>query len=118
MVPSGPQVPPRPGPLAARNSTAPPDAGTTVRPVVWAKKAMTRPSGDQKGFRAVSVLGRTCDSPVASERTQSWLLSFPSVTTNASRVSSGERTGGPLRESKLQPSGGSSDAVKLGATGA
>ncbi len=57
-----------------------------------AKKAIKRPSGDQKGKRPLSVPARTCDSRESSARTAR-SASPPRTTRKTSRLPSGEIAG-------------------------
>ena len=102
-----PQVPPRPFRASQIATGAPPFA--SIRNIFpFAKNPMAWPSGDQNGRNAPSVPGSSIASSLSIERIQREVL--PSrLATNAIRVPSGDRAGGPFRLSsaKCVPSGGS-----------
>src|ERR1700675_389890 len=88
------QAPPRALGASARIVTGPPDA-ETFRSLLSAKKPMNFPSPDQNSAKAPSVPASFSADALSSLRTQMELRSFGPRAANATRVPSGESTGGP-----------------------
>ncbi len=109
MTPSRFQVAPRPGPIAAMDSTAPPLAGILDSPVSIVANPIQRPSGDQNGFRAPSVPARSCAAGWSSARAARTTWPSMSWTGKTTRVPSGESASGPDSGSRNQPSGATSE---------
>src|SRR5689334_23294496 len=102
------QVPPRALGASARTVTGPP-AAETLRSLPSAKKPRYFPSPDQNKAKAPSVPGKRSAVALSSVRTQMELRSLGLRAAKATRVPSGERTGGPEKspmKSKDVPAGG------------
>ena len=112
IVPSTPQLPPRPADASQTTCTGPPVASTLLRRLS-AKKATERLSGDQNGKPAPSVPASGLVSP--DERSRTARLGRPaSAATNTSRRPSGESAMAPSTTPASRTSGGGTTSLTNG----
>src|SRR5215471_1083944 len=119
-----PQLPPRPSWASQIIRIGPPSAGTAFS-LPSAKKAISFPSGDQKGALLPLVPGISCTSCERKDCSQSEQVLLPTMDAadstvehpmKATRLPSGEICGGPFRPvvAGITPAGKRTETVQRG----